>query len=63
MKKNYIQNGSFHTDLLSLLPLDILYLYFGVNCTILRMSRVLKYRAFLEFFDRLGVMNVLVPTL
>ena len=46
----YISSGWFYADLLSLLPLDVLYLSFGLN-SLLRLPRLIKlYRAF-QFID------------
>ena len=52
--RNYVENGSFRYDLMALIPLDILYLKFGVECTLLRLPRILKMGDFMEFFRRLG---------
>uniref|UniRef100_A0A8C2SBL8 Cyclic nucleotide-binding domain-containing protein n=1 Tax=Capra hircus TaxID=9925 RepID=A0A8C2SBL8_CAPHI len=43
---------AFQMDMLCLLPLDLLYLKFGVN-PLLRLPRCLKYMAFFEFNNRL----------
>ena len=53
--RNYVENGSFRYDVFSLLPLDFLYLRYGVEYTILRLPRLLKFGDFLEFFTRLGL--------
>lgn len=50
-----MENGSFRYDVFSLLPLDFLYLRYGVEYTILRFPRLLKFGDFLEFFTRLGL--------
>ncbi|XP_042528796.1 cyclic nucleotide-gated cation channel beta-1 [Dipodomys spectabilis] len=52
MRNNYRKSRRFRMDLLSLLPLDFLYLKFGVN-PLLRLPRCLKYMAFFEFNNRL----------
>ena len=39
---------------MALIPLDILYLKFGKECTLLRIPRFLKMGDFMEFFRRLG---------
>ncbi|XP_008573354.1 PREDICTED: cyclic nucleotide-gated cation channel beta-1 [Galeopterus variegatus] len=52
MRNNYMKSRRFKMDLLCLLPLDFLYLKFGVN-PLLRLPRCLKYLAFFEFNDRL----------
>ena len=41
-------------DLLALLPLEIMYIWFGTRATLLRINRLLKFGDFLEFFKRLG---------
>ncbi|XP_078068139.1 cyclic nucleotide-gated channel beta-1-like [Mustelus asterias] len=52
MRENYMNTPKFKMDLVSLLPLDILYVAFGFR-TVLRFPRLLKYTTFLEFNDRL----------
>ncbi|XP_029782023.1 cyclic nucleotide-gated cation channel beta-1 [Suricata suricatta] len=52
MRDNYLKSRRFKMDLLCLLPLDFLYLKFGVN-PLLRLPRCLKYMAFFEFNSRL----------
>ncbi|XP_028811861.1 cyclic nucleotide-gated cation channel beta-3 isoform X4 [Denticeps clupeoides] len=52
MRENYMSTQRFKMDVLSLLPLDILYFKTGVN-SLLRFPRLLKYMAFFEFNDRL----------
>ncbi|XP_045149838.1 cyclic nucleotide-gated cation channel beta-1 [Echinops telfairi] len=52
MRNNYLKSRRFKMDLLCLLPLDFLYLKFGVN-PLLRLPRCLKYMAFFEFNSRL----------
>nr|XP_017197744.1 cyclic nucleotide-gated cation channel beta-1 [Oryctolagus cuniculus]XP_051702773.1 cyclic nucleotide-gated cation channel beta-1 [Oryctolagus cuniculus]XP_051702774.1 cyclic nucleotide-gated cation channel beta-1 [Oryctolagus cuniculus]XP_051702775.1 cyclic nucleotide-gated cation channel beta-1 [Oryctolagus cuniculus]XP_051702776.1 cyclic nucleotide-gated cation channel beta-1 [Oryctolagus cuniculus]XP_051702777.1 cyclic nucleotide-gated cation channel beta-1 [Oryctolagus cuniculus]XP_05 len=52
MRNNYLKSRRFKMDVLCLLPLDFLYLKFGVN-PLLRLPRCLKYMAFFEFNDRL----------
>nr|KAF6409452.1 cyclic nucleotide gated channel subunit beta 1 [Rousettus aegyptiacus] len=52
MRNNYLKSPRFKMDMLCLLPLDILYLKFGVN-PLLRLPRCLKYMAFFEFNNRL----------
>ncbi|XP_008066234.1 cyclic nucleotide-gated cation channel beta-1 [Carlito syrichta] len=52
MRINYMKSPRFKMDLLSLLPLDFLYLKVGVN-PLLRLPRCLKYMAFFEFNNRL----------
>ncbi|XP_041621037.1 LOW QUALITY PROTEIN: cyclic nucleotide-gated cation channel beta-1 [Vulpes lagopus] len=52
MRDNYLKSRRFKMDMLCLLPLDFLYLKFGVN-PLLRLPRCLKYMAFFEFNSRL----------
>lgn len=52
MRLHYIKTDRFKMDLISLLPLDFLYLKFGVH-SLLRLPRILKYMAFFEFNNRL----------
>ena len=54
LRNHYLKNGSFKYDLLALLPLDLLYAVYGVQHTILRLPRLLKFGDFQEFFRRLG---------
>ncbi|XP_021912793.1 cyclic nucleotide-gated cation channel beta-3 isoform X3 [Zootermopsis nevadensis] len=55
-RRNYIQKWQFKMDVLSLLPLDLLYLIFGTEYLMLRIPRLLKVQTFWEFFDRLDNM-------
>ncbi|XP_051787448.1 cyclic nucleotide-gated cation channel beta-3 isoform X2 [Erpetoichthys calabaricus] len=52
MKENYMKSLKFKMDLISLIPLDLLYFKLGYN-PLLRTPRLLKYMAFFEFNDRL----------
>ncbi|XP_053534209.1 cyclic nucleotide-gated cation channel beta-1 [Ictalurus punctatus] len=52
MRENYMKTERFKMDMISLLPLDVLYYFTGVK-SILRFPRILKYMAFFEFNDRL----------
>uniref|UniRef100_H3AAZ8 Cyclic nucleotide gated channel subunit beta 1 n=1 Tax=Latimeria chalumnae TaxID=7897 RepID=H3AAZ8_LATCH len=52
MRRNYMNSPRFKMDLISLFPLDLLYLKFGFNA-LLRLPRCLKYMVFFEFNDRL----------
>eukprot|EP00094_Tigriopus_californicus_P012139 TCALIF_11731-PA protein Name:"Similar to CNGB1 Cyclic nucleotide-gated cation channel beta-1 (Bos taurus)" AED:0.17 eAED:0.17 QI:56/0.28/0.12/0.87/0.42/0.5/8/0/538 len=55
MIKNYVTAGRFWQDILSLAPLDFLYLVFGLHgrATLLRLPRLLRYYCVETFFDRL----------
>ncbi|CAH0602896.1 unnamed protein product [Chrysodeixis includens] len=48
-RKNYRKKSQFKFDVISLLPLDFLYLYFGTQRVILRIPRLLKLQTFWEF--------------
>ncbi|XP_047042288.1 cyclic nucleotide-gated cation channel beta-3-like isoform X1 [Helicoverpa zea] len=48
-RKNYRKKMQYKFDVISLLPLDILYIYFGTQKVILRLPRVLKLQTFWEF--------------
>lgn len=55
-RKNYRRKLQYKFDVLSLLPLDLLYLIFGPKTVILRLPRLLKLQTFWEFhkaMDRL----------
>ncbi|XP_078738139.1 cyclic nucleotide-gated channel beta-3-like [Lampetra fluviatilis] len=52
MRNNYMKSPKFKMDMLSLLPLDLLYLQFGFN-PLFRLPRCLRYKTFFEFNDRL----------
>ncbi|KAJ8272088.1 hypothetical protein COCON_G00109470 [Conger conger] len=52
MRENYMKTLRFKMDLISLVPLELLYIKTGVN-SLLRFPRLLKYMAFFEFNDRL----------
>ena len=53
MLKNFITSSDFMTDALSLLPLDLGYLLFGLSgrATLLRFPRLFRARYFGLFFD------------
>ncbi|KAF2898667.1 hypothetical protein ILUMI_07501, partial [Ignelater luminosus] len=50
-RQNYLRKLNFKLDLLSLLPLDLLYMYFGPEKVILRWPRFFKLHTFWSFFD------------
>ncbi|XP_050991394.1 cyclic nucleotide-gated cation channel beta-3 isoform X3 [Labeo rohita] len=52
MRDNYRRTERFKMDVISLFPLDVLYVFTGVK-SLLRFPRLLKYNAFFEFNDRL----------
>ncbi|XP_022609746.1 cyclic nucleotide-gated cation channel beta-3-like [Seriola dumerili] len=51
-KKNYRETERFKTDMMSLMPFDLLYFKFGFK-SIFRANRLLKADTFFEFSDRL----------
>jgi hypothetical protein len=52
---NFVKNGTFKKDILSLFPLDLFYLVTGFTgrATLLRLPRLLRYYHFMDLFDRL----------
>lgn len=54
-RKNYMRKLQFKMDVLSLMPLDLLYLhpFFGTSAVYLRIPRFLKVQSFWEFFKLL----------
>ncbi|KAL3879497.1 hypothetical protein ACJMK2_031793, partial [Sinanodonta woodiana] len=52
LRKNYIRTTSFKTDILSILPTDLVYIVTGVNTPELRFNRLFRFNRLLEFFDR-----------
>ncbi|XP_062417958.1 cyclic nucleotide-gated cation channel beta-3 isoform X2 [Pungitius pungitius] len=52
MRENYMTTERFKMDIISLFPMEILYVFTGVN-SLLRFPRLLKYMAFFEFNDRM----------
>ncbi|XP_049675096.1 cyclic nucleotide-gated cation channel beta-3 [Accipiter gentilis] len=52
MKKFYHSSVKFRLDVVSVLPFDILYFFFGFNPAF-RANRMLKHNTFFEFNDRL----------
>ncbi|XP_068207996.1 LOW QUALITY PROTEIN: uncharacterized protein CngB [Palaemon carinicauda] len=52
MRKHYSKTSKFVFDVLSLLPLDLLYIQFG-PISVFRLPRLLKIHTFWEFFNRL----------
>ncbi|KAG8570495.1 hypothetical protein GDO81_011291 [Engystomops pustulosus] len=51
-KKNYWKSTKFRLDVASAMPLDLLYIVLGYK-PLFRLNRMLKYRTFFEFNDRL----------
>lgn len=52
MRDNYIKAARFKLDVVSLLPLELLYFKTGIN-PLLRLPRILKFMSFFEFNKRL----------
>ncbi|XP_032861787.2 cyclic nucleotide-gated cation channel beta-3 isoform X2 [Tyto alba] len=52
MKKFYYSSMKFRFDVISVLPFEVLYLFFGFN-PVFRANRMLKHNTFFEFNDRL----------
>ncbi|XP_063780134.1 cyclic nucleotide-gated cation channel beta-3 [Pseudophryne corroboree] len=52
IRKNYWDSAKFRLDIASVVPFDLLYVVFGFT-PVLRVNRMLKYRTFFEFNDRL----------
>ncbi|KFO88569.1 Cyclic nucleotide-gated cation channel beta-3, partial [Buceros rhinoceros silvestris] len=52
MKKFYHSSLKFRLDVISVLPFDVLYFFFGFNPAF-RANRMLKHNTFFEFNDRL----------
>ncbi|GFS36453.1 cyclic nucleotide-gated cation channel beta-1 [Nephila pilipes] len=55
-KANYFRKREFKLDLLSLLPLDLLYFIYGIN-PLFRLPRFLKVQTFWEFFNRVDAVT------
>ncbi|CAH2285528.1 cyclic nucleotide-gated cation channel beta-3 [Pelobates cultripes] len=51
-RKNYWDSAKFRLDAASVIPFDLLYAIIGFK-PVLRINRLLKYRTFFEFNDRL----------
>ena len=53
LTRQYVREGTFRYDVAALIPLEILYVVFGVDATYLRLPRIIKCIAFWEFTERL----------
>uniref|UniRef100_UPI003AABF4A7 cyclic nucleotide-gated channel beta-3-like n=1 Tax=Centroberyx gerrardi TaxID=166262 RepID=UPI003AABF4A7 len=51
-KSHYRQSYRFKTDIISILPLDLLCLHFGFS-SLFRLNRIIRFESFFEFSDRL----------
>lgn len=49
-RQNYMRKVQFKMDLISLLPLDLLYFWLGPKAVYLRLPRLLKIQSYWEFF-------------
>lgn len=56
-RQNYMRKLQFKLDLLSLLPLDLLYFVLGTQAVFLRAPRLLKIQSFWEFFKLMDRVN------
>lgn len=52
LRHNYTKANVFIMDIISLLPTDLLYLYFGVHHPEFRFNRLFRLNRLIEFFDR-----------
>ncbi len=59
-RNNYVASLGFKLDLLSLVPLDFFYFYFGPHMPILRLPRMLRVRFKNSFEIKLKLMNKLI---
>ena len=62
--KNYVKQGDFRTDIISVIPFEVVYMFLGIQgwTTIFRINRVLRHYAFSRAFDRWDAATS-VPTL
>lgn len=52
LKRHYRSSTKFQMDVISIIPFEVLYIFFGFN-PIFRTNRILKYTSFFEFNNRL----------
>ncbi|KAH0505049.1 Cyclic nucleotide-gated cation channel beta-3 [Microtus ochrogaster] len=52
LKRHYRSSTKFQMDVISIMPFEVLYIFFGFN-PIFRTNRILKYASFFEFNNRL----------
>ncbi|XP_070554095.1 cyclic nucleotide-gated channel alpha-3-like [Ptychodera flava] len=52
LRIRYFKQSIFKADVISILPTDIFYIYFGINSPWLRLNRLFRAPRALEFFDR-----------
>ena len=51
MRIHYMKTRTFKLDILSILPTDICYVFFGLNTPIWRVNRLLRFNRLLECFE------------
>lgn len=52
LRDGYIASFQFRLDVISMLPTDILYLYFGLDYPEIRINKLLRIGRMMEFFTR-----------
>ncbi|CAJ1052287.1 LOW QUALITY PROTEIN: cyclic nucleotide-gated channel rod photoreceptor subunit alpha-like [Xyrichtys novacula] len=52
LKDRYVTSLQFRLDLISMLPTDVLYLYYGLDYPEIRINRLLRISRMMEFFTR-----------
>ena len=52
LAKNYMKSWGFKSDVVSLLPTDILYIVVGINQPIIRINKLFRLHRFITFQDR-----------
>lgn len=52
LRHRYVASMAFKLDCVSLLPLDLLYIWVGSNCTALRMLRLLRLHRVITFLSK-----------
>ena len=52
LAKHFTRSFTFKLYIVSMLPTDILYVFFGVDATIVRCNRMLRFMRLAEFFER-----------
>ena len=53
LKKHYLSSSGFLLDLVSILPTDLLYIYFGIHSPLVRINRFLRSPRLNESLDRM----------
>ncbi|XP_031554711.1 cyclic nucleotide-gated olfactory channel-like isoform X2 [Actinia tenebrosa] len=51
IRKHYFRSASFYLDAASIIPLDFLYIFVGLNPAV-RLNRIIKFHRFWHFLDR-----------